>query len=99
MIGAIAATVGVIDAASPLEIFVVAVAGGVIGSVMDSVVGATLQRKAVCVVCGKPSEHFYHCNEETKQQSGLSSVDNNIVNLIATVAGAAGSLALLALVF
>jgi len=98
-IGIIAALVAVIGGASPLEIVLVAITGGVVGSVADSLVGATLQRKAVCVVCGKPSENFVHCGEPTKQQSGLSHIDNNIVNLIATIAGAAGSLALFALLF
>jgi uncharacterized membrane protein len=40
-----------------------------------------------------------HCNEQTRRQSGLSRIDNNIVNLIATIAGAAASLTLFALLF
>ena len=98
-IGTVAALVAVVGGASPAEIVLVAITGGVVGSVADSAVGATIQRKAVCVVCGKPSEHFVHCNEQTRQQSGLSHIDNNIVNLIATIAGAAASLTLFVILF
>jgi uncharacterized protein (TIGR00297 family) len=99
LIGTVAAILGVVGGASALEIFLVAAAGGVVGSLVDSAIGATVQRKAVCVVCGKPSENLVHCGQPTRRQSGLSYVDNNIVNLAATIAGAAASLTLVALVF
>ena len=98
-IGTMAALVAAVGGATPTEIVLVAVAGGFVGSVADSAVGATLQRKGVCVVCGRPTELYVHCNEPTRRQSGLSRLDNNMVNLIATIAGAAASLALFALVF
>lgn len=99
VIGVVAALLGVVGGASALEIVLIAIAGGVVGSVADSIVGATAQRKSVCVVCGKPSEHHFHCGQPTQRRSGLEQVDNNIVNLIATVVGAGSALALAALVF
>ena len=99
VIGGVAAVLGVVNGASPVEIVLIAAAGGVMGSVADSVIGATAQRKSVCVVCGKPSEHLYHCGKPTEHKTGLAKVDNNIVNLMATVVGAGASLLLVALVY
>jgi uncharacterized protein (TIGR00297 family) len=93
-IGTIAAVLGVVRGASPLEVVFVATAGGVVGSVADSVIGATVQRKSVCVVCGKASESLVHCRQPTRLQSGVAYVDNNVVNLLATIVGATASLAL-----
>jgi uncharacterized protein (TIGR00297 family) len=99
VIGGVAALLGVVDGAKPAEIVLIAVAGGVVGSVADSVAGATIQRKSVCVVCGKPTENFFHCKTPTRRLTGNARVDNNIVNLMATVVGAAASLALVAAFF
>lgn len=95
-IGSIAAAVGMLRSLSPEAIVLVAVAGGLSGSVADSLIGATLQRKGFCVVCGKPTENLVHCGQPTKRESGVPFVDNNIVNLIATVVGAGASLVIAA---
>jgi len=95
-IGSIAAALGIVRSISPLLVVLVAVTGGLSGSVADSVIGATVQRKGVCTVCGRPSENLAHCGRRTKRQSGYFFVDNNIVNLLATIVGAGASLALAA---
>jgi uncharacterized protein (TIGR00297 family) len=92
VIGVIAAALRIITGLNPLAIVLIAAVGGVGGSVADSVAGAILQRKNVCVVCGMPCEGKAHCDVPTRYQSGLSYVDNNLVNVLATVAGAAVSL-------
>jgi uncharacterized protein (TIGR00297 family) len=97
-IGTIAGVLGIIRNVSPIMIIVVAVAGGLAGSIADSLVGATFQRKGVCAVCGKPTENLVHCGRPTIRKSGVAFVDNNIVNLLATVVGAAAALALAAVV-
>jgi len=94
LIGLVAALLGVVNLWAPV-IVAVSVAGGIIGSVFDSLIGATLQRKSTCVVCGKPSESLVHCGEPTKYVSGISFFDNHVVNVFATIFGALGSLALL----
>jgi uncharacterized membrane protein len=81
---------------SPALVVLAAVFGGVSGSVADSLIGATVQRKTICAVCGKASENLVHCGQPTKRQSGIFFVDNNIVNLLATMVGAGASLALAA---
>ncbi len=98
VIGAIAAALRIISGLNPLVIVLIAAAGGVRGSVADSVAGAALQRKNVCVVCGLASEGKTHCGSPTEYRSGLPFVDNNLVNVLATVAGAAVSLAVAAAV-
>ena len=97
-IGLIAASLGILGSLSYPLVVLTAVVGGVAGSVADSVIGATVQRKGVCVVCGNPSESFVHCGKPTRSTSGLSFVDNNIVNFLATAVGAVASLALVAIV-
>jgi uncharacterized protein (TIGR00297 family) len=97
VIGAIAAGLKIIASLNPMVIVLIAAAGGVGGSVADSVAGAALQRKNYCVVCGMPSEGKAHCGKPTEYRSGLTFVDNNIVNVLATVAGAGVSLAVAAM--
>lgn len=94
LIGAVAAMLGAASGLQPLFIVAVSVAGGSLGSIADSVAGATIQRKSFCVVCGKPSENLVHCGEPTRFSSGLKFVDNHVVNVIATVFGALGSVGL-----
>ena len=96
VIGGIAAALGVVKGLDPLVVVLVAAVGGVGGSVADSYAGAILQRKNACVVCGQPSESRAHCGKPTAHKSGVSQVDNNVVNVLATVAGAALSLAVAA---
>lgn len=92
LIGLVSAGLGVASGLAPWLVVVVSVAGGFVGSVADSVAGATFQRKSHCVVCGKPSEGLTHCGEPTRFSSGLRWVDNHVVNVLATVFGALGSL-------
>jgi uncharacterized protein (TIGR00297 family) len=77
--------------AGPL-IIVVSVVSGVVGATADSILGATVQRKGVCIVCGAHTENLTHHEQPTKLVSGLAFMDNNAVNLMATVVGAAAGL-------
>ena len=94
LIGVVAALLGVAGGLQAAYVVVVTIAGGVVGSLADSVAGATFQRKSYCVVCGKPSENLVHCGEPTRYSSGLKFVDNHVVNVIATVFGALGAIGL-----
>jgi len=91
LIGVVAAALGVASGLLPAYVVAVSIFGGMIGSLADSVAGATFQRKSYCVVCGKPSESLVHCGEPTRFSSGLRFVDNHVVNVLATVFGALGS--------
>ncbi len=97
LIGVVAAGLGVANSLQPWFVVAVSISGGVIGSLADSVAGATFQRKSYCVVCGKPSENLSHCGEPTRFSSGVRLVDNHVVNVLATAFGALGSFGLLLL--
>ena len=75
----------------------VSVAGGLSGAVVDSLIGALFQRRGNCAVCMKPTEAIRHCGEKTVVSGGASFIENNVVNLIATVGGSVVSLAVLLL--
>jgi len=64
------------------------VLGGVGGALADSVVGATLQDRRWCDVCQTSTERAVHsCGATTRHAGGFTRMDNDLVNLIATVTG------------
>ena len=89
-----AATVGLF-AGLDFRYFVWIVLGGVLGAVADSVAGALIQRRLWCDACGSPTEMRIHaCGAPTRRVGGLSLVENDGVNLLATVVGAAATMLL-----
>ena len=68
---------------------------GVLGMVIDSILGATLQGRFHCPACDLPSEWPVHrCGQRTTRIGGLAWLTNDGVNAAATAAGAlAGGLA------
>ncbi|MDQ5826114.1 MAG: DUF92 domain-containing protein [Chloroflexota bacterium] len=67
----------------------IAFVGGTAGSVADSLLGATIQASYYCPTCDKPTESKVHrCSTPTTLTSGLAWVNNDVVNLAATVTGA-----------
>ncbi len=93
VIGGMAAVLGVLP--DPYLLVPLCLAGGVFGALVDSLVGAAFQRKGYCVVCLKPTEVLRHCGERTRTTAGSRYVENNVVNVVSTLAGAAASTALL----
>lgn len=66
-----------------------AVIGGVGGSLIDSVLGATVQAIFWCPRCGKETERTLHpCGARTEPLRGLSWLGNDGVNFIASLGGA-----------
>ncbi|WP_246234463.1 DUF92 domain-containing protein [Bacillus aquiflavi] len=65
---------------------------GFLGSVIDTLFGAFLQVTYKCRKCGLITEKKQHCDRETKQISGFSIVNNDVVNFLSgLIAAAAGS--------
>lgn len=66
---------------------------GVCGAVADSVLGATVQERFHCDGCGTPTERRVHgCGRATRRVGGIAGLDNDVVNLVATLTGGAVAL-------
>ena len=62
---------------------------GIAGSLTDSLAGALLQRRSWCDACGKATEMRVHsCGAATRHVGGISFIENDAVNLLATIVGA-----------
>lgn len=80
------------------SLLLLATVAGVVGSLVDSVLGATLQASYRCETCRVDTEgKLHHCGNTTRLVRGFSRFDNDLVNLTATATGAllAGLLSLL----
>ncbi len=73
---------------SIVELILISVSGGIVGSHVDSILGATIQSMNKCVVCGFVTESNIHHNKSTESFKGLKLIDNNIVNFLSTLSGA-----------
>lgn len=70
------------------------VLGGITGNLLDSVLGATLQARYRCERCGEVVEISEHCGVSPAKVAGWRWINNDVVNLLCTLAGAcAGYLA------
>jgi uncharacterized protein (TIGR00297 family) len=69
--------------------------GGLAGVFVDSLLGATLQRRRWCPACDRQTERTTHdCGTPTTPRGGLARLDNDMVNLLSNAAGGLVALAL-----
>ncbi len=71
---------------SQRDLISVAIAG-VLAHFIDSLLGATLQRRNQCAVCRKITERDEHCGVLTQHFSGWHWLDNDMVNIVCGVSG------------
>jgi uncharacterized protein (TIGR00297 family) len=72
----------------PRSAVVAAFAGGLAGSTIDSLLGATLQQRRWCDRCNAFTERTTHrCGAPTRMSGGVPGLDNDMVNALSTVAG------------
>ncbi len=68
--------------------FMLLTGAGFIASMVDSVLGATLQVQYQCPLCGKQTEKRHHCQDvETSWIRGVSWMGNDWVNSLAALSG------------
>ncbi len=67
----------------------VVIAAAFLGAVFDSFLGSVFQIKYKCSVCGKITEKKMHCDYPTERYSGLTLIDNDVVNLLGGLFSAA----------
>jgi uncharacterized protein (TIGR00297 family) len=91
-IGTIAAGMRFIDPAfarSNSRLIISSVAAGIVGSAVDSIVGATLQERRWCDACQKHTERTLHtCGQPTRLIGGIPGLNNDAVNLMCSLTGA-----------
>ena len=74
---------------SILQLFIIVAISGIIGALIDSIVGATIQAQYKCPHCQKTTEKLLHCSShKTTLISGIHWIDNDVVNFICTSSGA-----------
>lgn len=63
------------------------VAAGFVGSLIDSFIGAVIERKNQCTICGVSTEKLRHCETGTKLVSGIKWINNDVVNFVSASFG------------
>ena len=88
LIGAVAWALQIADWSLTRFVFLT-LSSGLLGSLLDSLLGATVQGVFQCDVCGKISENEKHCGVTSRLVRGKRSFQNSAVNLVASVGGGA----------
>jgi uncharacterized protein (TIGR00297 family) len=70
-----------------LELFLIIGMAGFSGSFIDSLLGAFLQAQYLCPICNKSTERKTHCNFDTNRVSGISWLNNDLVNFLSSISG------------
>jgi uncharacterized protein (TIGR00297 family) len=81
----------------PMQLWIISLISGFLGSIFDSLIGATLQSRYECSICSEETENRIHCNCPTRLKRGYAFIDNNLVNLSSTAVGALIAIGLLTL--
>lgn len=73
----------------------IAIAGGVTGSLFDSLLGATVQGVYYCQHCAQDAESpIHHCGHPAQHMRGWTWLNNDLVNFLASMIGAVASTSL-----
>lgn len=78
---------GLLPSAFTFQLVFVAIISGMLGCLVDSIFGATIQGIFQCNVCHKITEKAKHCGEKSKHLHGVKFFENNTVNFVAATCG------------
>ena len=74
----------------PSNAALAALAGGFTGSMLDSLLGAVFQEKRWCEQCDRGTERAVHtCGAKTIHAGGIRGLNNDLVNFLSSIGGAA----------
>jgi uncharacterized protein (TIGR00297 family) len=90
LVAAVGVAAGFVDDAPNAGRLVIAITlAGFAGSIADSILGASVQAVYFCPVCGVETENRIHrCGTEAKRIRGIGVINNDVVNILATLTGA-----------
>ncbi len=73
----------------PLRVLAIGTLAGVVGALVDSLAGATVQESFYCAGCARECEAPLHsCGAVAERRRGIIGFGNDMVNFVATLAGA-----------
>jgi uncharacterized protein (TIGR00297 family) len=73
----------------PLRVLLAGTIAGVVGALVDSLAGATVQETFFCRACARECESpRHHCGADAERRRGVVGFGNDLVNFTATLAGA-----------
>jgi uncharacterized protein (TIGR00297 family) len=78
-----------------IPLLVTGLLAGVIGSLTDSWLGATVQVMYRCDICGKEIEKSRHCHVDATHIRGISWMSNDVVNAVSSAIGGVAAAMLL----
>ncbi len=70
-----------------ITILLIIIISGLIGSLVDSILGASIQAQYNCAVCGKITEKKIHCMKIAARINGIPWINNDVVNFAASIVG------------
>ncbi len=78
---------GLMSQSNVVALTIIGGIGGLVGSLGDSFLGATVQQIYKCTVCQKETEKKFHCGQPTQPLRGWGWMNNDMVNFLSSILG------------